>query len=379
MDYKTLMEGLSAYPEEMTNAERMAAYANGDEVDHVPYALTLGETAAPLYGYTVRQYNQSFDARRAELEFIRTNPELGEGKSATVSIGLRGIGAALGSTIKYPENSVDYVTDFVLTDYDMLPEMYTKFDPKTNEFLSQKTALVRQYKKECGNNFPVTLGVVGPLSTAAAIRKPELLMRDMLKNKAKVHELLDLSVHCSLKWLEAVIEELGPATASFSDPVSSMYLISERQFQEFCVPHLQDLLAGFKRLTGKIPGVHICGKTKPIWSYLSDLGMPSFSVDNCEDLQELKEAVGDRMMILGNVPPVDVLKNGTIDDVIHSVQQCLIKCSDSPMGYMLAVGCQIPVGTPIENLRAYVYAARRYGRGAKKGQLCRGLIEEGLV
>ena len=38
MDYKTLMEGLSAYPEEMTNAERMAAYANGDEVDHVPYA-----------------------------------------------------------------------------------------------------------------------------------------------------------------------------------------------------------------------------------------------------------------------------------------------------------------------------------------------------
>ena len=93
----------------------------------------------------------------------------------------------------------------------------------------------------------------------------------------------------------------------------------------------------------------------------------------------MKEAVGDRMMILGNVPPVDVLKNGTIDDVIHSVQQCLIKCSDSPMGYMLAVGCQIPVGTPIENLRAYVYAARRYGRGAKKGQLCRGLIEEGLV
>ena len=32
-----------------------------------------------------------------------------------------------------------------------------------------------------------------------------------------------------------------------------------------------------------------------------------------------------------------------------------------------------------ENMEAYVYAARRYGRGAKKGQLCRGLAEEGLV
>ena len=85
------------------------------------------------------------------------------------------------------------------------------------------------------------------------------------------------------------------------------------------------------------------------------------------------------MKISGNVPPVSVLKNGTIDDVIASVIDCLKKGSDNPMGFSLAIGCQVPIGTPRENLEAYIYAARRYGRGAKKGHLCRGLYEEGLV
>ena len=107
--------------------------------------------------------------------------------------------------------------------------------------------------------------------------------------------------------------------------------------------------------------------------------MRSFSVDNCEDLAELKAAIGDKVKISGNVPPVEVMKNGTIDDVIQSVQECLIKGSDSPCGFSLAIGCQVPIGTSRENIEAYIYAARRYGRGAQKGKLCKGLYEEGLV
>lgn len=147
----------------------------------------------------------------------------------------------------------------------------------------------------------------------------------MVKNKEKLHELLAMSVRCSLKWIEIVNNEFGPTMAGFADPASSMNLISAAQFREFSKPHLRDLLAGFKRITGRVPGTHICGRTKAIWGDLVELGIPSFSVDNCEDLAKLKEAVEDKMSISGNVPPVKVMQNGTIDDVIASVQQCLIK------------------------------------------------------
>lgn len=164
-----------------------------------------------------------------------------------------------------------------------------------------------------------------------------------------------------------------------TDPATSGNLIGERMFQEFSSPTCRICLDGIRKITGVNPGIHICGKTKHIWKDLKDLGFAFFSVDNCEDLAEVKAALGDTMRISGNVPPTTVLRNGTIDDVIESVKECLIKGSDSPCGYSLAVGCQVPLGTPRENLEAYIYAARRYGRGAQKGKLCRGLYEEGLV
>ena len=126
---------------------------------------------------------------------------------------------------------------------------------------------------------------------------------------------------------------------------------------------------------GSRPGAHICGKTSPIWRDLADAGLFSFSIDNCEDLKEAKDAVGDRMRIAGNVPPVDVMKEGTIDEVIESCRECLIKCADNPAGFILNTGCQLPIGTPKANVEAFIYAARKYGRGARIGKMPRGITE----
>jgi len=377
MDYATLKKEMELYKDEMSPMERMMAYAKGEEVDHIPFVVGGGETMAPLCGHTLGEFRRSFEVQCKVNAFCKEHFSSAGG--ASVPLGLKGIGEALGSKVKYPENNLDYVEDFVLKDYDMLPELEARFDPKINPFLQKKLAQIRRYKEAFGEKFPVPTNVAGPITTAVSIRQTELVMKDMIKNKDKLHDLIDLGVRCSIRWLEIVTEEFGPTMAGFAEPAASMSLISEKQFREFCKPHLKDLLEGFRRIMGRIPGTHICGKTKPIWPDLAELGFPSFSVDNCEDLAELKAALGDKMAISGNVPPVEVMRNGTIDDVIHSVQQCLIKGSDSPMGYTLAIGCQVPIGTPLENLEAYMYAARRYGRGARKGQLCRGLYEEGLV
>ena len=65
--------------------------------------------------------------------------------------------------------------------------------------------------------------------------------------------------------------------------------------------------------------------------------------------------------------------NGTIDEVIDTCRECLRKGADSPMGYTLGTGCQVPIGTKRENFDAFIYAARKYGRGAQKGRLPQGL------
>ena len=58
---------------------------------------------------------------------------------------------------------------------------------------------------------------------------------------------------------------------------------------------------------------------------LADAGLFSFSIDNCEDLEVAKREVGDRMRFAGNVPPIEVMKDGSIDDVIEACKDCLRK------------------------------------------------------
>lgn len=376
MDYETLKEEMQKYPDTMNPMERMMAYAKGEEVDRIPFMVGGGEPMAGLYGYTIGEFRRSLDVQFDVAEKVKAE-FCGSGMGVNTNLSLRGVGEALGSTAVYPENGLDYISDFILKDYSMLDDLV--FDPETNQFLQNKIKRAHEIKERMGGRCMVVTGGAGPMTTAISIRQPDLFLRDMIQNKENAHRLLDFSVQCTLKWIEYNQKEFGGVRVGLADPGTSTTLISKRMFLEFSKPHMADLLAGIKDITGMIPSIHICGKTKAFWKDLAELGFPSFSVDDCEDLAELKAAVGDKMGISGNVPPTTVLKNGTIDDVIESVKQCLIKGSDSPRGFTLAIGCQIPIGTPRENLEAYMYAARRYGRGAKKGQLCRGLIEEGLV
>lgn len=370
MDFETLLRELDRLPEQMTGAERAAAYQAGEEVDHIPYCSPGGgETLAPLYGYHVQQYRSDIKIQCRVMEELHR--EFGNPISACAKMGLKGVGEAVGSTVTYPENAIDYVTDYILKDYDRLPTL--TYDVQRNPFLQDRLKNVRELKRYFGDAIPVGVNIAGPLSASAAIRKPETLLRDMRRHKEELHALLDFAVECSLKWVACAKHEFGQVSVGIADPVSSYTLISDRLFREFSKPHLKDLVDDTKELTGSLPSLHICGRSKPIWQDLKEIGIRNFSVDNCEDLEELKEAVGDTMSISGNVPPVDVMLNGTIDDVVESVRQCLLKGSDNPSGYTLDVGCQLPIGTPRQNVYAYIYAARYYGRDARKGHLCGGL------
>ena len=92
-------------------------------------------------------------------------------------------------------------------------------------------------------------------------------------------------------------------------------------------------------------------------------------MDNCEDLSACKDEIEDKLIVVGNVPPVEVMRYGTIDDVISSVRECIEKAADAKNGYIAATGCGSPVGTPIENLDAFIYAINKYGKDAKLGQM----------
>ena len=79
-------------------------------------------------------------------------------------------------------------------------------------------------------------------------------------------------------------------------------------------------------------------------------------------MAEAKEILGPHMMIQGNVPPVEVMLKGTPKDVLLSAKECIAKAWDSPNRMVLTSGCQMPLGTPKENMMALMDAARIFGQ-----------------
>lgn len=372
MDKIELYREIEKQKTQITLSERMALYLKGEEVDCQPYGLLAPDDAlAHIWGYTKGDVRRSFDLR---CELIRRKRDEYGFVGLSASLGLRGIGQAIGSKLYYPENSSDYVTEYYVTDYSKLREL-EEFEVSKNPFLCSKLEEASRLMER----FPdmgISTDVAGPMSTAVAMRSVDLVLRDIHKDPQNLHKLLATGVECSLKWVEEFHRRTGSKSVGFADPVTSTNVLGMKYFQIFSKPYLKRLIDGIVEITGQTPSLHICGHTKDIWVDLMEMGVDNFSLDNCESLEEAKKVMGERVFLSGNVDPVDVMCRGSIDMVIDAVKKLLLQGSDNPAGYMLLTGCQVPIGTPKENIDAYIYAAKKYGARARKGQVCGGLLSD---
>lgn len=227
-------------------------------------------------------------------------------------------------------------------------------------------------------NFPdhkISTFVVGPMTVLSALRPIEKLLRDLRKNPQGVKELLDFCFEANMKWAKAFKKEFGPTSVMVVDPVGCDDILSPKQVEEFSLPYLKKQLSAYYELNGIKANLYICGHTKKQWKYFKDLDIDFFSVDNCEDLEECKKEIEDKLIVVGNIPPVEVMRYGKVDDVIESVKTCIKKAADAKCGYIAATGCGSPVKTPIENLDAFIYAINKYGKNAKLGEMPEAINE----
>lgn len=352
-----------------SNQEITAAYFNGEEVEYQPYSLNGPDFAiANYFGYkttelmTDPKVQEAVGEEKAKLG-LSGNSVFIEGKQ---------VAALIGSELIVPENGIPRNANQVLKDYDDFDEI-TDFD-FVNSDLYKSAIQNGKDILQAQPHVPMSIAVNGPVTFAACIRPIEMMLRDMRKNPDKLHMLMEWCTDRIIEWIEIYYQEIGEGELMFMEPVVTTDIMSADQFKEFGFPYLQRIVDRTKEVSGgKAVNGHICGHTSQIWEYLGQLGLKSYSCDDAENIEALKETLGDKLIISGNIPPVDVLAIGTIDDVIESVRSTMAKAADSPKGYILDAGCMITPGTPRENLWALVYAVREYGKGAKMGELPKGL------
>jgi uroporphyrinogen decarboxylase len=231
-------------------------------------------------------------------------------------------------------------------------------DPALDGCLPQHLDAARIAVRKVGAEVPITVAVTCPFTNASFLVGTENLVRLALREPALVDRLCELSLETSLYYAGAIIE--SGAAPSLTDPMSSSTVISPVLFRRFSLPYLKRLIDPI-HAAGKKVTLHICGKTNRIWKDMVGAGADCISIDNRIDLADAARDVGDRVRLMGNVDPTDVMLQGTADDVREAVRTCVMKAGRAPMGYIVASGCSLPTETPFENIHAMLDAVREIG------------------
>ena len=348
------LQGLKIKKDELTPIERGRLIGEGKEADRIQCCLDGGETMAPMLGFSIKDYYYSAEKMCAVEEYMyETFGTDGVGISTT----LRGMAEAMGAKIRYTDNNVAQLEKPALV-LDAAEDARL-VDIEKDGRLPIILEAVKLVKKKVGERVPVSATVTGPFTVAAMAVGTENLLIGTVRKPEKVRQLLDIIVENNNRYIRRLLDlEVG---IGFADPLSSTSVISKKQYREFSLPYFQKNVDFIKKNGGGC-GLHICGKSKGLWEYLNTTGIGAFGLDNVEDLEEAKGILGSHMCIQGNVPPVEIMRFGTPQDVLRSARECIRKGLYSPKGYVLTSGCQMPIGTPQANMHALMDAARIFGR-----------------
>ncbi len=95
--------------------------------------------------------------------------------------------------------------------------------------------------------------------------------------------------------------------------------------------------------------LHICGDITHLLEGIADLGVDVLDVDHMVDMGEVRKAVGATVTLAGNLDPAAAIRFGEPAAIREAVRRIYEQVGNP---FVVNAGCEIPPGTPNENLRA---------------------------
>lgn len=287
---------------------------------------------------------QLFVAEKYRLPFVVTFTDLNL------------IGEALGAKLTYlPDVIPVHESPAIQNIYEI--HKLTPANPKKDGRLPVilKTAKIFNEKFKAFDHI-LMAGCEGPVTASASIVGMENLMRNMINNPNKVHEVLDIATKSIIRFLKAQLEQ-GTEFVTISDPSASCTCISPEFFKEFAFPYYKTII---KQVNSPIFMIHICGEVLPILRYLTRIPkMMIISVDNI-NMAKAKEIIGNKFILLmGNVS-TSIMRYGTTDQVEMEVKRVIDKAGKGGK-LLLSSACDLSPGTPEENIITMIKSAKKYG------------------
>ena len=128
--------------------------------------------------------------------------------------------------------------------------------------------------------------------------------------------------------------------------------LGDEDFNTFAFPYLKKIFQAFDmpvRLFHNDAHGLVCAP------YLKEIGVNIFNFSFEHGIKEIRELAGDEIVLLGNIPPRDVLASGSPEEVRSAVME-MMSSSGNSSRVIWSCGGGMPPDVPTENIRSFLSA-----------------------
>lgn len=211
------------------------------------------------------------------------------------------------------------------------------------------------------DHFVMAGGVVGVLwGCQAHVGQTNML--------AMLVEQPGLIEYMSHKLVEQTIETIrayascGADAVYIDDAMATSDMISPAHYERFCLPHMQEMVREIHSLGHKAVVIYFGGVSDRL-DLIAAIGADALCVETTmkgyvNDIDEIAEAIGDRISLFGNLDPIGVLEKATDAELQAEVKR-QADAGRKARGFIISSGSPITPGTPLARVRRFIELGRQ--------------------
>ena len=335
----------------MNGRERVLAMMEGRPTDRLPLMpitmMFAGDQIAARYGDYTRDYRVMVEAQLRTAEKFDFDYVSGISDPAREA-------ADCGAHIEYFDNQPPAINenDARLADKTELARLKTP-DPLGGGRMHDRVKAMALFRERVRGERLIEGWVEGPCAEGSDLRGINTLMLDFYDDEKFIRDLFEFIVGMALRFARVQIEA-GADIIGVGDAAAS--LVGPEIYNEIVWPYEKKLVDGLHAMGTRVR-LHICGNTAAILESMGKLGCEIADLDSMVSLADARRKMGPQQVLLGNINPVTVLRDGTPDSVTAAIAEC--HCQASPR-YIVGAGCEVPRDTPEPNVLALTHYARMH-------------------
>jgi uroporphyrinogen-III decarboxylase len=262
--------------------------------------------------------------------------------------------SAFGARCTFPENEFPHAHRIIQKeeDIDSLPTP----NPKTDgllPFVINRLKLAQPKIEAAGHRIRFAVAR-GPLNVASYLMGMTEFLTSMMITPDKAHLLIRKITDYLKDWISHQ-KETFPSIDGILLLDDIIGFMGDAEFCEFGLPYFKELYSmdfSVKFLHNDAP----CRVSAP---YLPEIGVNFFNMGFDITLNELKELTQNKVVLLGNIPPRDVLANSSPAGVATTTLNLLNSLSDKSK-IIFSCGGGMPPGVSTENIKAFINAVKNH-------------------